>query len=1544
MSQNQKFTYVLFNTRTGVIIDELEPSSDSILSDVNATGTIELEIPFATLTSAQRKNIDNHFKAINRSVAVLIKNDLGEPFACVGGGIITSREFSVTEESAYLQAAGFSEYLNMIPTVWTTSEIKGGNVPVKSWSGRPDQLYTSILNSALGGGTGINTVTSWDTKFSSVDTRTATLSFPIDEFPTALDSMTTVRDELFDGAAPEFNIHPTLDITNNKIVWVFVNSSDVNEPQINMGTTKLLPVMPARPQVQEVTDYQITEDTSEMYNFLTIDATDTDSETVSAHIKSINTTVGSELTLFQSFDTGVPLTDSEMTEQLNTRVEGSSDPVMTTTVVLTGEQVYNLGYFTKAWKIGGTITIESGLGSRVEARAGAKATGLGTTLRLVELKFSLRDYDVNTTLSLSSISNTYPSLPEQEKKKSNDEKKKKKQRSSETKKKSIQTRIKKIKIKGKKLKLTDNKLKPNNEWESFDGDEWKPAPSDNLVGGKDEPESADPKPKKLPKGEPTDYTLGQHIPQTVNGLVMGAQTIESLINYNGKVYELSHNSKPRDKFSTYDTLTGLNTMGIRMAEVDFNIHDNKSYSDTSNKQSFPVNFLDKQGIMNLAPDRFPETFTQDIYDSVDGLDIIVGQKEYPVDWLTGVSTAGTNKRVIEADYLSVFCVNNRFYFQFVTVGYTGPKTNSSFESYQSYILSEVFFTAELNSELTSFENYELLTSPAQQLWGSNGAHKVITFSQPVNYDITRMKSDSWASNFILSNQKSQATKYFDFSDNSSEVVFFDNTFGFSGIYVGKDNNSGNIYFSVDETKRLGIEYLEMNTEFGFLEGDFTNKQPIFKESKIKSPVPKLSKYSKLGFVFSNSDIVSFTDSWVGDFSYTHKSDLFTPVYNINKYGVHLSFWSGMTEEQYYTLWEDKLLYNEFQDKFINKVFLINKNKEWQEVGIDTNYSLLNSRSVFGMILPDFTTLTAIGIEEDSDSINAWVGDGRYKIKDWGNADNKWVTGDSQTTLLGRLRRDKYLISVPMETRGSNIDNISIISTSKYGAVNASLDSPYASNNVNAQSSFLFISKSKSPYKQEVVNTPINNNMGIFKTKTDYLNGSKWNMDNSNLPIDQSLYLKLGKTPYPSVAEKDKLDDVLSNGQVPLDVSLDFSEFASYGGCNIGLDSNGDLWQWGIKLTTQIANNTTAQNTFLNNETTLNNGVNWEPVKIALPFKVKKFDFTGNPGAYGSMNKALLLLSEDGKIYRMGYISTTMVLTPTWTDVTVVNSPTSYGKFTDVKFMDKGLLAINESLNLYYTGRSPVYNSTLTTTTMESLIRPEWEGKVKSIKSMPVEGSQSVNHVRAIWTTTDGKVFAMGGKLTTGNIQGQQIPYDGKVDKAYYFNYQMILIDDKGKVKYLYNNSSTAKWDTSTFTELNTPSDFKAEELIYQLSAPGTTQFQHMIYGKLGGGLTSYGAVMSMEQMISTNKTYTPDNVGAFRSDGYIYGSDIKSKSLLPELDFLNDGEGSTGQDWGGGSWLPTNGFPVSPVPENWQTDDEGGITPDSVSEAIAKPYFINIVA
>lgn len=1496
------FKYVLFNSKTGSILNEVTPSEDSLLMDINNTGTIELDIPFHSLTNANRKDIGKFFDPINRGLALLRLNELGETIGCVDAGLIVKREFNVEEQNAHIQTTGFAGYLAKIGAKWVTTPITTKPAPTVSYSGTPAQIYQSILNGALINSDGISTIQNWDTDFGSSDTRSETFTFPLTDFYTAQDAIEEVRDEIFEGKAAEIRWVPVLQISDNKIKWVARTSNNSNS-LINAGLDPLeLPLKSWEPNVREVSSYEINEDAQDIYNYLVIDASEGSGDNETVFIKAKNETASGGLTVFQSFDTGVDLTDSQMDSQLASRLKNSNVPEKSGTITLIGTalSLENIPY---SYEVSGSMHFVNygTLGRRIKGIAGTKATGLGSTLRCTEITFSIREWDTSLTLTLQTVMNVYPSLPSQRKL----EKKENKKRTSSKK----QDRDSSARKKKKKSTKggNDDTSGSDFEWDGTDSGD----PTDG-VGGRDTEDKPDLKPDVLDKSEPSDYTIGSYQKQ-LTGI---SEYFSPVFNFKGYNYIFSYSYNSRNILSPIDienpvasyTAETTGEILLNMINVPADENDTGDILEKSNV-NYSIKMKSFQGLRDLAPERFPNTVFTD-YVSLNPSIYIEDYKEIDNLWGAADSPMRTG--------FYCFVMNGKFYGHYFAISSMAEPVAGYwlYESDFHGMLGEVFFTAEIDEINLTLKNYELLTSPAEQLYGTDGTNFCISLNNlatslmntETRSNDSQYSWDRYTNLFSKGVYLNNSTPYFDFSSNWKECVFFNTGFfsGAKGMVVGNYEQGGitssPAFFSPNRSNDIGITNEMLNVDFGLLEADFTNKQPVFKESKIGLPVPKKKKWAKVINVMDNGYVV-FGSSSDGDFTYAPTRG-FKYVTSINGNGVAISFKFNLDKDKFNELWDGEN-YNEFQAKYTNRVWSINKDKKWKEVKLDTNYNLNNQDFTPCIIMPDGELLTSLKSE---------------------NGVVKARTAGKYNKVEGAISMPYDITTQPMTVAQDK----NVTSNKKFSSINS-----IRTSSSSTYSTFIWNSKF-SKYKEEVLQIPSNNSMSLLKTETDMLFNGKW--------YSTAGFAKDNLGSIFQISYGKKLDDFkaintrYSNPQKRIDVALDFKEFASFSGCNMGVDSNGDLWQWGIKLTTNVGRTASDQDAFLNNNVAFEAGINWEPVKISLPFKVKKFDFTGSVGTYGSEFKALVMLSDEGKVYTLGFINANQQLSTTWKDVSEV--PSTVGKVTDVKFRRNGLTLISENLDLCYSGINPDGGSSESITDIQKIDNPSWNGKVKNIRSMPSRNSSS-DGVKAVFTTTDGSAYGMGTKFT--NQAGQKIPYDGKVVNIYYNNSSsdldmILLIDDKGKVVYVNRSStSTTKFDMETWTDFNGPEGFRAEEWIYLLNDTSTPT-QSMLFGKYGSGLSESGAVISMDSFVNASAAWTPDAVGAMRADGFVWGSEIDTGSLLPSLDFLNDGEGGMGQDWSAGNWLTQTGDGVPPTPSgNEVITGEGELGDKTVVDGVSMP-------
>lgn len=1471
------FKYVIFNFKTGTILNTIEPSKDTTLLDINNTGSIELDIPFYTLTNAQRKDISNLFEPINRGIALIRLNELGESIGCVDAGMIVKREFSVEDQSAHIQTTGFSGYLSKIAARWVTDTITTKPAPTYTYSGTPAQIYQSILNGALKNSDGISTIQNWETDFGSNDARTDSLKFPLTDFYTAQDAIEEVRDEIFEGKAAEIRWVPMLIIGSNKIKWVARTSKNDNS-LINVGLDpKELPLKSWEPSVREISSYEINEDANDIYNYLVIDASEGDGDNETVFIKAKNETDAGKLTIFQSFDTGVDLSSSQMDSQLNSRLKNADIPEKSGTITLTGNDL-SLENIPYSYELDGTnhYVNYGTLGRRIKAIAGSKASGLGTTLRCTEMSLSVREWDTSLTLTLQTITNVYPSLPAQRKL----EKKEKKKRTSTKKQKKDRDKKKNTTTKGG----DDFTIDSDFNWDGTDSGD-----PDDTVGGIDTPEKPELEPDKLPDSKPSDYTIGSLIVNLSSSLMDNSKNRRSPIfkHSDGNHYFFNYSYETGNlKSETIGDIT-LDLVRIPVKRND----ENDLFEKIPNSLK-KINMISFESIRALALNRFPSEISgvKGIPWNTPNDPSKVSDIEFKINW-TKQSTY--NKPRLNT-YFTCFVINGRFYGQYIT------QSKSSYY-YESAIVSEVFFTADLNIEEGILSNYEILTSPAQQIWGSNGMHKVISLDLITsdNSDFKKSSDSNYATNLPM----------FDISEknDNSRVVFLSPDFIFSRKYLEQTGTSGNGWFLPSYTSdEYGISYTEMNTEFGLLQADFRNKQPVWSKSNIQLPFPKQNQLSRLGRVANENYVTtSISDIWIGNFTYAPLA-VFKPFIITRNEGIYLTLDSSMTESVFYTFFENTTSYQEFESKYMNRAWFLSRDSlKWNEIKFDSSNTVMNQNMPkWGIVSTDSKPISDIKLD---DKYIKTVKSGKNRIKVEGLADISPHISSTRGNYKSVINSyDKFDLAQAIQTNGVPC----------------------------------LVSLKESKYKTEPLVKPTNNNYGFFKSKDKFFTLFQWFANSadviSNMKLNNNIALMIGDDSMNirNKSDFDKFNLDRSESQTKLNLTIDFSEFGSYAGCNIGLDSNGDLWQWGIKFEKNIpASQSAVDSLYLDSE----NNINWEPVKINLPFTVKKFIITGNPMStetYApSEMKRIVGITNSNDIFIVGYIDQLGAPSQSYLDATVIKVDGN-SRMKDVNFTRTGIYAIGDDLSLYVndasfgkTGTNPDLKKLSSIDNRMSII----DGKIKSLSNC---GPQLNSSTIMCLITTSGEVYGYGAKWQTSEYLLKKIEIEDKIisaNSASGFSRLdlLIMINENGSIlRGRQNSTSSESWINFNYTKLNNPFDkFKPKDIIWDQHFRGMLNF--MVEGDYEESVLSKSkAIVSSRNFESQSLSWQYDTIGSMMSDGYIYGSEVDTGSLFPDFDFMPDGEGSEGQDWATNNWLPQTGDGKSPTPGEGEIVTDEGETAD----------------
>lgn len=392
--------WVIYNTLTGAIINELPSSEDSVYVDINNGDEATLTIPAYSLSNTDRVQWTKVFKPWARGIALIdntkVWNGAG---AVIFAGPIVKRSFNSREEKIVLTAYGIYEYLKKItvPPVWTevTDATLTETFTADSWAG----VYSAILQRGVDD-TGKPTGWNFMKTFTGLPTVTGTgysYTVKVVDQKTVAECMEDIRDNV-SAHGNEYKFTPVFTSTvKDTLTWTLTVGSDA-APKLNYADLTVPLYEEEVPTAAwRANEYNVDDDNTLIYNKLVINGS---TDSVTANLEAVyDLTTDPEMPgLTEKFEPGVTLTQAELDAQKAARIKGSL--VGDKNVTLTISQDEALESFTM---VGKKLTVDVSLSDR--------AAGTGVTVRAVGLRFTNTDRENNIELELMKLQARYPKLP-----------------------------------------------------------------------------------------------------------------------------------------------------------------------------------------------------------------------------------------------------------------------------------------------------------------------------------------------------------------------------------------------------------------------------------------------------------------------------------------------------------------------------------------------------------------------------------------------------------------------------------------------------------------------------------------------------------------------------------------------------------------------------------------------------------------------------------------------------------------------------------------------------------------------------------------------------------------------------------------------------------------------------------------------------------------------------------------------------------------------------------------------------------------------------
>lgn len=944
----KRFQWLLFSMATGEILKTLIPATDKVKLDINATEEADLTIPFSVLTNAQRNNWATEFELMDRGIALFQTTKTGELAANAEyAGPIIQREYDATNEELFIKAGSVMDYFARVPLV----------IPPKTMTTRPKavqfkganwfEVYEAMVLSAVGNteGEGGSDWAATSRAF-NVPLRTppaspgAVFNYEPEELNSLMDMLEYARDERSASGKPSTEFIFKADSTTRPGFITF----KLARP--NSANTELpVNLFEDRRRKWEPTAWNISDDGANIFTALYINGSSNQDEN-DFYMAAVNKTPAGRLTLFDTFDAENKLSPEQMAAQLDARIKNSRVSEKDTVLTISGD----IGF---EWR--------QHLGKTAVFKTGPRTQGSAVELRIVEITFSTQSYDTSIEVSLMELADVYPTLPREKKKEAaggNGRKPKKPLGPSSAgfKKPEFKPGLKGGGIGG------GFKVQPG----VGGGFEIDPKPIAGIGadgstlpdgfggiggiggGGIDTPETEEPKPEQLKGAADTELTLFN---LNRSPLTVGSEHYGSRYWYSNPFYK-----EEGDAHRMY-------YLGLEYASTHEALIFEEQIPDMNIKAEIlksvkilPGDFRTEAAAAETAPDtvvnfNIPMAWIWDNSNPV---------KNYTNIQYRSGSQISQEKMIVSDDgvfdrwYFSLraFVVNGRPYFY-------GTYTSSKI--WYAYVpgtyVSEVFFTADFNEDMTGLENFTKLKSPAEQLWDSNGQHKLIAPFSTAG-----------------AGAKSTLPTRPDFFENGSiKSVIFPYTEVYSSR-VESRNGIGFVYsiFHPEATEQwLGVDRNISQGIFGWLEGDFSARQPVWKESAITPPWPRVRLAD--GYMLTNSntdkntsinqDSWNFTEApaWNGRNNWGAREN-YSAAYTSSYYGLVASPHFAVGERQAGEYWqlESAADIEKFEKEYVNYIWLLPRgSKEWKKIELPTEWTIGTAVSLFGTAMPDETLMTYI---------------------------------------------------------------------------------------------------------------------------------------------------------------------------------------------------------------------------------------------------------------------------------------------------------------------------------------------------------------------------------------------------------------------------------------------------------------------------------------------------------------------------------------------------------------------------------------------------------
>lgn len=392
--------WVIYNTLTGVILNELPASEDNVYLDINNGDEATLVIPAYSLSNDDRVQWTKVFKPWARGIALIDNTKTWDATgAIIFAGPIVKRSFNGREEKITLTAYGIYEYLKKItvPPVWTevTDATLTETFTADSWAG----VYSAILQRGTDD-TGKPTGWNFMKTFTGLPTVTGTgktYTVKVVDQKTVAECFEDIRDNVSTNGN-EFKFTPVFtDLDADTITWTLTVGTDT-VPKINY-TALTVPLYEEETPTYNwrASEYNVDDDNTLIYNKLVINGS-TDSVTANLEAVYDLTTDPDMPGLTERYEPGVTLTQAQLDAQKAARIKGSL--VGDKNVTLTISQDEALETFTM---VGKKLTLDVSLSD--------KMAGTGATVRAVGIRFTNANRENSIDVDLMKIQARYPKLP-----------------------------------------------------------------------------------------------------------------------------------------------------------------------------------------------------------------------------------------------------------------------------------------------------------------------------------------------------------------------------------------------------------------------------------------------------------------------------------------------------------------------------------------------------------------------------------------------------------------------------------------------------------------------------------------------------------------------------------------------------------------------------------------------------------------------------------------------------------------------------------------------------------------------------------------------------------------------------------------------------------------------------------------------------------------------------------------------------------------------------------------------------------------------------